>query len=107
MKTVAFVVLPGPGLSSDSYLTAANMVPPLWQWLLPFERRLVDTLLRQPAFHRAVEQVHKNLHRIRHGTPPEEMGGTKLDQPGRKPVKHFFELFSEELKNGLKSGKKG
>lgn len=40
-------------------------------------------LLRSPAFHRGVHGIHKRLHRWKHGTPPEELGGTNLD--GMKP----------------------
>jgi hypothetical protein len=45
-----------------------------------------------------VEKVAKGVHRIRHGTPLEEMGGTKLDKPdGAK----FLSYFKNELKEQL------
>lgn len=37
-------------------------------------------LLSSPTFHRGVGKVAKTVHRIRHGTPMEEMGGTKLER---------------------------
>jgi len=76
------------------------MGPHLWPILAELERRLVQTLLRSPAFHRGVEKVHKNVHRLRHGKLPEDMGGTNVDEPKGKGVKHFFELLWEELKTG-------
>ena len=39
----------------------------------------VVQLLKSPLFHHGVRRVHKGVHRFRHGVPPEEMGGTKLD----------------------------
>ena len=53
---------------------------------------MVQLLLRTPAFHRAVEKVARGVHRVRHGIPPEEMGGTKIDQPSNGSfLKHFTE----------------
>jgi MIOREX complex component 7 len=44
-------------------------------------------LLRSPAFHRAVRAAHARVHRLKHGVPPEEMGGTKIEHrwSGRGP----------------------
>lgn len=67
-------------------------------WLRVLETYLVQALLRTPAFHRGVEKVVKNVHRIRHGLPPEEMGGTKIDQPGNSS---FLKHFSEEVQTQL------
>jgi hypothetical protein len=36
-------------------------------------------LLRNPSFHRGVQGIHKQIHRLKHGKPPEELGGTELD----------------------------
>ncbi|KAJ9654631.1 hypothetical protein H2198_006377 [Neophaeococcomyces mojaviensis] len=64
-------------------------------------RKLVDTLLRSPAFHRGVQKVHKQIHQLQHGKPPEHYGGTNLEEPGRNGgVKSFIALFWEELKSG-------
>jgi len=64
-----------------------------WQHLI--EAFLVQQLLRTPAFHRAVEKVAKNVHRIRHGTPPHELGGTKIDGPRESG---FLGHFLDEVK---------
>ncbi|KAJ5130479.1 uncharacterized protein N7515_006518 [Penicillium bovifimosum] len=39
-------------------------------------------LLRSPIFHRMVGRVHQKVQHIRHGVPPEEQGGTKLEGQG-------------------------
>lgn len=66
----------------------------------------VQQLLRTPAFHRAVEKVAKGVHRARHGVPPEEMGGTKIDQPGNSGfLGHFMEEVKTQL--GRAEGKPG
>ena len=67
-----------------------------WQRVL--EAYLVQALLRTPAFHRAVEKVAKNVHRIRHGVPPEEMGGIKIDGPNNSS---FLRHFTEEVQTQL------
>ena len=59
---------------------------------------MVQQLLRTPAFHRAVEKVAKNVHRVRYGIPPEEMGGTKIDQPH---TSGFLRHFTEEVQTQL------
>jgi len=61
-------------------------------WLALIETYLVQRLLRSPRFHEGVRHVHKNVHKLRHGTPIEEMGGTKLDKPdGPGFVSHFLD----------------
>ena len=67
-------------------------------WLRVLEAFLVQQLLRTPGFHRAVEKVAKGVHRIRHGTPPEELGGTRIDGPGQSG---FFGHFLDEVKGQL------
>ena len=67
-------------------------------WLRVLEAYLVQALLRTPAFHRGVEKVAHRIHRIRHGIPPEEMGGTKIDQPTNGS---FYRHFSEEVRTQL------
>ena len=59
---------------------------------------MVQLLLRTPAFHRGVEKVARGVHRIRHGIPPEETGGTKIDQPGNGSfLKHFTEEIQSQV----------
>lgn len=54
-------------------------------------------------FHRSVEQVHRRVHQLRHGKPPEYYGGTNIEEPAQQGgIKHFAKLFWEELKNGHK-----
>ena len=67
-------------------------------WLRVLEAYLVQLLLRTPAFHRGVEKVARQVHRVRNGIPPEEMGGTKIDQPGNSS---FFKHFNEEIQTQL------
>lgn len=59
---------------------------------------MVQLLLRTPAFHRGVEKVARGVHRIRHGIPPEEMGGTKIDGQSNDG---FLRHFSEEIQTQL------
>jgi len=59
---------------------------------------MVQQLLRTPAFHRGVEKVARQVHRIRHGMPPEELGGTKLDRPGSSG---FLRHFVDEVKTQI------
>ena len=67
-------------------------------WLRVLEAYLVQALLRTPAFHRGVEKVVKGVNRARHGIPPEELGGTKIDQPGNGGfLKHFQEEIQTQL----------
>lgn len=67
-------------------------------WLRVLEAYLVQLLLRTPAFHRGVEKVVRQVHRVRHGIPPEEMGGTKIDQPRNAGfLKHFNEEIQIQL----------
>ncbi len=60
---------------------------------------MVQALLRTPSFHRGVEKVAKGVHRIRHGIPPEEMGGTKIDSPTNEGG--FLRHFTEEVQTQL------
>ena len=67
-------------------------------WLRVLEAYAVQALLRTPAFHRGVEKVAKQVHRIRHGLPYEEPGGTNISDPSKPGFgKHFI----EELKGQL------
>lgn len=67
-------------------------------WLRVLEQYLVQALLRTPGFHRGVEKVVRNVNRIRYGIPPEEMGGTKIDQPNNGS---FLRHFTEEVQTQL------
>jgi len=73
-----------------------------WWWMI--EKRLIETLLRSPSFHRGVQKVHKTVHQLQHGKPPEYYGGTHIDpeREAGRGVKNFFKLFWEELKTGHK-----
>ena len=67
-------------------------------WIRFLEAYMVQLLLRTPAFHRAVEKVARGVHRARHGIPPEEMGGTKIDGPNNGSfLKHFTEEVQTQL----------
>lgn len=67
-------------------------------WLRLLEGWAVEQLLRTPGFHRAVEKVAKNVHRVRNGLPREEAGGTSIDR-GDGPG--FGQHFYDELKSQL------
>jgi len=69
-------------------------------WLRFVEAWAVQQLLRTPAFHRAVEKVARQVHRVRHGTPPDELGGTKIDQPGSSG---YLQHFMDEVKTQIGS----
>ncbi|KAJ4518135.1 hypothetical protein HRR76_000248 [Exophiala dermatitidis] len=73
-------------------------------WLWHFEKRLIDMLLRSPSFHKGVQKVHKTVHQIQHGKPPEYYGGTHIDSEheAKQGLGHFFKLFWDELKSGHK-----
>ena len=72
-------------------------------WLRVLEAYAVQALLRTPAFHRGVEKVAKQVHRIRHGLPYEEPGGTNISDPSKPGFgKHFI----EELKGQLGQAEK-
>ncbi|KAK1059167.1 hypothetical protein LTR74_012855 [Friedmanniomyces endolithicus] len=71
-------------------------------WLRVLESFLVEQLLRTPAFHRAVEKVAKNVHRVRHGIPPEELGGTRIDTPNSQN-NGFLGHFLDEVRTQLGS----
>ncbi|KAK3067646.1 hypothetical protein LTR53_015355 [Teratosphaeriaceae sp. CCFEE 6253] len=69
-------------------------------WLRMLEPYLVEQLLRTPAFHRVVEKVAKNVHRVRNGLPPEEAGGTRIDGPEGTPA-GFLGHFLKEVRTQL------
>ncbi|KAI9370105.1 hypothetical protein BJX61DRAFT_535904 [Aspergillus egyptiacus] len=58
-------------------------------------------LLASPTFHRMVGDVHRKIRHLRHGSPPDEMGGTRLENNG-PGLKKFFQYFGEEIKEQLK-----
>jgi len=69
-----------------------------------------------------VGKVHRKVQHLKHGIPPEEMGGTELENRGRGTpgpslnfyystktwaspgpgIKQFLEYFKEEIKDQLK-----
>lgn len=50
-----------------------------------------------------VGRVHGKVQQMRHGTPPQEMGGTNIENTGS--TQQFLKHFREELKDQFK-GKK-
>ncbi|KAJ9202361.1 hypothetical protein DTO166G4_6529 [Paecilomyces variotii] len=71
-------------------------------WLRAFEIWLTGRLLASPTFHRMVGRVHRRIQIFRYGTPPEEMGGTKIDNNNGSGAKHFLQLFKDELSEQFK-----
>lgn len=69
-------------------------------WLALLESFLVQQLLRTPGFHRGVEKVARQVHRVRHGIHPDDMGGTKIDTPGGSSSE-FRKHFLDEIKGQL------
>jgi len=69
---------------------------------------MIETLLRSPTFHKGVQRVHKTVHQLQHGKPPEYHGGSSIEpsEEAGKGMKHFFELFWDEVKSGHKPGLK-
>ncbi|KAF2766335.1 hypothetical protein EJ03DRAFT_242636, partial [Teratosphaeria nubilosa] len=67
-------------------------------WLRVVEAYLVQALLRTPAFHRGVEKVAKQVHRIRHGLPPEAPSGTSIDSPHNSSfLNHYWDEVRAQL----------
>lgn len=67
-------------------------------WLRLLEGWAVEQLLRTPGFHRVVEKVAKNVHRVRNGLPPEEKGGTSIDRPDQPGFgQHFFDELKTQI----------
>ncbi|QPG93612.1 hypothetical protein C2857_001149 [Epichloe festucae Fl1] len=50
------------------------MSPFLWALRLvhAFEDRIIEAILRQPGFHRAVGRIHRTIHERKHGRNPHE-----------------------------------
>jgi hypothetical protein len=42
----------------------------IFRLIAMFEDRIVETILRQPGFHRAVGRIHRTIHEKRHGRDP-------------------------------------
>ncbi|OJJ85613.1 uncharacterized protein ASPGLDRAFT_56986 [Aspergillus glaucus CBS 516.65] len=72
-----------------------------WFWLRTVEAWLTARLLASPSFHRMVGRVHQKVQHIRHGVPPEEMGGTKIDK-NNDGLQRFARYFKEEIKDQFK-----
>ncbi|KAL3475022.1 hypothetical protein BJX99DRAFT_259782 [Aspergillus californicus] len=70
-------------------------------FLRALEIWLTTRLLASPTFHRMVGNVHRKVQHMRHGIPPEEMGGTKLEKNG-PDLKQLFTYFKEEVKDQFK-----
>ncbi|GAB7366200.1 hypothetical protein MBLNU230_g7760t1 [Neophaeotheca triangularis] len=67
-------------------------------WLAFLEAWAVQQLLRTPGFHRGVEKFAKTVYRYRNNLPPEQKGGTHLDDPSKQSfVKHYFEELQTQL----------
>ncbi|KAK2593647.1 hypothetical protein QQS21_008651 [Conoideocrella luteorostrata] len=80
------------------------MSPFLWALRIvhAFEDRIIEAILRQPGFHRAVGRIHRIIHERKHGRNPHEplAPGEATADPessGRRQtlIKHFV----DELKN--------
>jgi MIOREX complex component 7 len=80
-----------------------------WYWhalraLHVFEDRIIEHILRQPGFHRAVSRVHKAVHEARHGRDPSQpmsQGEATRDpeavKNGLGRTGRFWTLFREEV----------
>lgn len=67
-------------------------------WLAFLEAWAVQQLLRTPGFHRGVEKVARTVYRYRNNLPPEQKGGTSIDDPSKQSfVKHYFEEVQTQL----------
>jgi len=63
----------------------------------------VNNLIRSTGFNGFVRNVHKTFHKLRHGTPMEEMGGTNIDKPAEQSfLKHFTEELRAQLRGETK-----
>ncbi|KAF2427656.1 hypothetical protein EJ08DRAFT_699399 [Tothia fuscella] len=82
-----------------------------WVFIRAFEVWAVAKLLQSPTFHRGVHKVAKTVHKIQHGTPMEELGGTKMDRAGPSFLQHFKDELRSQFgsrgdKNQLSNPKK-
>ena len=91
MLEVRPVPLPGIAFFTDTFPetfdrdgTASHSLPPSPQ---PLSNR--PQLLRSPSFHRGVQKVHKTVHQLQHGKPPEYYGGTHIDRMLYTMSPHF------------------
>ncbi|EGR45151.1 hypothetical protein MKX07_007271 [Trichoderma sp. CBMAI-0711] len=78
---------------------------PLWyalRLIQAFEDRIIESILRQPGFHRAVGRIHRAIHEKQHGRNPHEPlapGEATADPNPSSRADGFFKHFLSELKN--------
>ncbi|EXV06449.1 uncharacterized protein G6M90_00g044770 [Metarhizium brunneum] len=80
------------------------MSPYLWALRLvqAFEDRIIEAILRQPGFHRAVGRIHRTIHEQRHGRNPHEPlapGEATADPNATGRRQSFLRHFLDEIKN--------
>ncbi|KAG6025009.1 hypothetical protein E4U19_001298 [Claviceps sp. Clav32 group G5] len=85
------------------------MSPFLWALRIvhAFEDRIIEAILRQPGFHRAVGRIHRTIHERKHGRNPNEPlapGEATADPELTERRQTFTRHFMDELKKQF-SGK--
>ncbi|KAG6016824.1 hypothetical protein E4U43_003041 [Claviceps pusilla] len=79
------------------------MSPFLWALRLvhAFEDRIIEAILRQPGFHRAVGRIHRTIHERKYGRNPHEPlapGEATADPASGGRGQAFMRHFLDELK---------
>lgn len=91
MRHVKVVVLDFRSLAHSKGQSCADT---LMLWFL-----ISSQLLNSPRFHQGVHSIHKRIHQLRYGQPPEELGGTNIDKKDS-----LFEHFVDEIQKQVKGG---
>ncbi|RAL01630.1 uncharacterized protein BO80DRAFT_444325 [Aspergillus ibericus CBS 121593] len=68
--------------------------------LRPLEDWLTSQLLASRSFHKMVGSIHRTVHQIKNGVPPEPRH-TETEEPGPRGDS-FFEYFKEEIKDQMR-----
>ncbi|KAK3186566.1 hypothetical protein K4F52_004606 [Lecanicillium sp. MT-2017a] len=67
-----------------------------------FEDRIIQVILRQPGFHRAVGRIHRTIHEKQYGRNPHEPlnpGEATADPNSADQRRSFIKYFFDELRN--------
>ncbi|KAK0649119.1 hypothetical protein B0T16DRAFT_456561 [Cercophora newfieldiana] len=72
-----------------------------WSLYLGVETKIVESILRIPAFHHGVGKIHKMVQDLRHGRDPNEpmRQGEATEDPEKLKPESFLRHFVDELRN--------
>ncbi|VUC23829.1 unnamed protein product [Clonostachys rosea] len=74
-----------------------------WQWYIlraiqSMEDRIIEHILRQPGFHRAVGRIHRTIHERKYGRTEPAQGEATADPSGSSFLKHFRDEISNQFR---------